>query len=185
MADSFNRKVWLRALTIVASFAIAGGASWWFLGQVNQEVDLIVAARGKISERGKLLEMLAQFKKIGTELDAYTDRLNKLLPVKDALLDFPRDMDNLARTHNVALNFSFQGESEGAAGSGLGFLSFSFDVKGTSQNIFKYLRAVETESSQFLVTLDNIDLTQTSDGYRAASQGRVFFQKTALEGESQ
>jgi len=175
MNENFRRDVWVGLGIMAASFVVAGIASWWFVNDIAHQADLIAKSRGLIQQREKLFEILAQFKKIGPEIDAYSSRLSRLLPTKDDLLDFPRQLDTMARVYGVSLNFTFQGETK--TPENLGALSFTIDARGSYGNIVKYIRALETESPQFLITLANVDLSQTTDGYRASSQGQVFFRK--------
>lgn len=175
MPNHFKQEITL-SLSIIGGSIIVFGVLLYFLSQdVVSQADKIVADRLVVSQRATAIEALAELKNNKPKANAYFEAMNKILVTQDQLLDFPRWLDGLARVRQVGMNFSFHGTQNPSTGSSPGFISFSLDLTGASQNLIDFMKDIEFRSPRFLATIDNFDFTRKESGYRIMANGKVFF----------
>ncbi len=175
MNSNFRHNFWWRiGLPLLGVFALLGIAGW-LASDITAQTDRIVQDRLLIRERSASLNKLAELKRLAPQALVYEQKLSAFLPTQEQLLDFPRMLDSLARVHQLALNFTFQGGQGAPQGSVPGYVGFSLDVQGTFNDIVGFLKNVEFEPPRFLATLDSFDVVKNGGSYRLLAQGRVFF----------
>jgi hypothetical protein len=174
--DEFRLTVTVSAGIIIASFFSSAILVSWFSGDIGALARGIEKRRSFLRERTVLLETFAQFKGAGPVIERYEERLRALLPSQEELLDFPRYLESVARVHQVALNFGFQGDPVLAGGSEPGGVSFSLQVSGTPQRVARFLREVERESPRFVVRFSSFEVAQGGPAEEwVLVQGTLFF----------
>ncbi len=160
---------------IIASIAMFWGAFYWLDHDLKKQTAAITEARYSIRRNAGLLETLANLKNLLPRVKLYEGKLNNLIHTRDELIDFPRYLEDLARRHNLAMNFSFQGVAAPAEAEQAGSQNFSLDISGSYDALERFLKELELTSVRYVAQLDNLDVSRQSEGYRILTRGRVFF----------
>ena len=175
MFGQLRRGMWISVIIIIASFLLFGSAIMWLANDIKGQSNKVQEKGTLLAGRVHSLELLADLKRNAPEVKTVGDQLNRLLPGKDNLLDFPRWLDGLSRVDKVALTFSFQGATAAAQGDQPGYVGFNMDTNGPYDNLVTFFSDLETRSNQFLVSLDSFDFVKSDKIYRGLVLGRVFF----------
>ena len=172
---NFKRDLWLRIGLIFLTLAACGGILYWLSTDIVVQAQAVVAKRALSTERASLLAALADLKKNSAAVDAYQKQIDTLLPTRDQLIGIPHVLDGVARANQVGKDFNFEGATIDPAGGQLGYTGFRLGVQGGYSNLLSFLRTMELRSSQFLVALNDFDLTQSSGTYQLTAHGKLFF----------
>jgi hypothetical protein len=177
MKNGFGRMMWVSVGIIVGSFLVFGAALYWTIGDLDARLTEITSTRQTISSNTKAIQSLASLKEFAPQVQAYQDRINLLLPGKDDLLDFPHQIESLARLNHVATTFTFKSVPTPPTETEPGYIGFSLTVVGGYDGVQSFLRAFETQSSRFSVILDTFDVNSgvSDSDYHLVTDGRVFF----------
>jgi hypothetical protein len=174
--DGFRRHILIYSGIISGSalFLMLGG--WWVSQSIAAHSQQIALQRSLVNGRAKSLEVLARLKQNSRDVDSYSVSMDRLLPEREDLLNFPRWLELFGRSSQVGLNFSYQGggisePSEVTAG----FIGFNLEATGSMDKLVQFVEELETKSRQYLVAFDSYDLTRQSDQYRLIMTGKVFF----------
>lgn len=149
------------------------GVTWWLGFDISRRVSSIQQNKKDLTFRSSASEALLFLKSAGEQ--AAVDRLflENLLPTQDKLIDFPKDLDGLARINRVDMDFNFGEEAPGGEATP-GHIAFNIIVKGELNNILNFLRAME--GSRYLMEFNAYNLTVEGKNYQAMINGKVFSQ---------
>lgn len=175
-AKQSRRRIFGDAGIIIGSLLIAGAVLYWFGGFLGAKAEKIAADRGLIHRRSKILETLAELKRVAPEAAQYKTKIDAVLPAKDQLLDFPGWFEGFARVHQLKLVASFQqaGQVE-AKNDSAGYISFGASAEGQYENIVAFLKDVENNPQRFFVDITTIAIEKRIGNYSASMSGKVFF----------
>jgi hypothetical protein len=98
--------------------------------------------------------------------------LNAILPLRDELIDFRRDMKNIATRHQLDFTAEFGTESNGNESSP-GSISFQATLQGPLKNLIEFL--ADVRQSKYFVGFAGFDIGGDKDRYAIKTNGRVFF----------
>ncbi|MBU6500637.1 MAG: hypothetical protein KGJ89_04260 [Patescibacteria group bacterium] len=175
MQNNFRRELFINFGVIVAVILIFGAVFYWFTGELSSQANQIAADRTLISKRTSAIAVLADLKDNSAQANTYKQAIDKVLVSQDQLLTFPNWLDSLARARQVTLSFSFQGNQTAPQGDSPGYIQFSINASGDLSNIISFIKDVEFQSPQFLVSLDGFSLSGAGSNYSVSLGGRVFF----------
>lgn len=174
MKNEFRRRL-LWNIGIIGGSIMVGFAILYFLGmRIEKKSVAIIQSRALITQRSFALDNLASLKKTEPLAEEYQQRINALLPTQDNLLGFPRFLEATARTYDILLSFSFQGDPVPSLGGKPGYVSFVLRTTGPRENIVNFVQYLESKSTQFLVNIESIDFSAASDQYHVDIFGKVF-----------
>ena len=103
----------------------------------------------------------------------YSDIFNKIFPYEDDLLDFPRFWQDLVRKKGLTSSFSFSATDVRPLSLEPGYKTYSSSLNGSYQNIINFLSDIS--QSNFLITVDTIDLLVSGNEFRVNLTGRIFY----------
>jgi hypothetical protein len=172
----FAKKLWISFGIIVVSIAIAGGALYFFSGDLSANADAIVAARAALNQQTTAVENLASLKQQAVTAAQYQAAINQLVPNPYGLVAFPQWFGQQGLRSAVTANASLQGEPTPSAGTTPGYSSFSFTVTGSLAGISSFMDFVSTKSSGYLVAFNSFNITTQGSSYSATGLGTVFSQ---------
>lgn len=126
-----------------------------FLGwDINRRAQEIKKQRQELADRSAKLSLFAQLQSQSTKAEPYFSILKNILPGRDQLLDFPREMENLANQEGVGFGFTFGSEVPPSAEQP-GWMNFTIVIQGSLPKIFRFIKAIE--NSRFLVNFRSFD----------------------------
>jgi len=152
----------LLALTVPLGGLIFSG---W---DVNRRAEEIKKQRQELADRSAELSLFAQLQSQATKAESYFGILENILPGRDQLFDFPREMEKLANQEGLGFGFTFGGEAPPSADQP-GRMSFAIVAQGSLLKIFRFIKAIE--NSRFLVNFQNFDFS----GSAVNISGEVLF----------
>ncbi len=124
-------------------------------GDINKRVVAIQTAKDETVLRAQTIELLTGANSDLKKADALLANLQNLLPNKDQLINFPRELETTAKQYAVDVGFSFGPESV-AKDNLPGSISFTMTAAGDFDNIVDFLKSVEQH--KYLISLDSIDV---------------------------
>lgn len=135
----------------------------------------ITRQRNELALRTTATESLATLKNDAEKAKPYMETLANLLPPKDRLINFGKELSDLARQDSIELNFDFGGEVAATAASS-GFIKFSLSGVANYANWTKFLK--DLEKSKLFIKMNTVDLTRQSgtDYFNITAEGQVYFQ---------
>ena len=99
--------------------------------------------------------------------------LEDSLPDKDQLVGFSKQLESIAKNHQLGFGFSFESETAGSE-TAPGTNNFTMTLGGAYQNFLRFLKAVE--DSKYFVAFDFFDINLKDKEYQIIIKGRVFSQ---------
>ena len=145
-----------------------------FLLKINMEssVKKISEQYSALTARSNSLLSLATLRGEFIKANPYFSLLENILPPRDQLLSFSKELENIARKNNLEFNFNF-GEEKVSSGSDPGQISFRAIVNGGYEGISEFLKGIE--SSRYFIDPSSVDLVKRGSVFSATINGKVFF----------
>ncbi len=152
------------------SLVLAGILS--FAGSdITKRTDQIKQLRRDLLFRMQLTESLASLRKDSQQAKNYVFEIENILPNRDQLVSFPRDLSTIARQNKIELNSSLGKESSGGIGK-LRQTDFTMTGQGPFDDFVNFLKSLET--ARYFINLSSLDFTRQDNDFRALLTGRVF-----------
>lgn len=175
MSGHFKKEMIISVIIVLGSILVFGTSLYFLAKSLKADATHISNDRLVIAHNASMLGVLAELKRDASQADLYQKAIEKILVPRDRLLDFQRWLDGLRRVRQVDMNFAFVGSESAPTETFPGYISFSLDISGTLDNLTAFLKDIELQSTQFLVSLDTFDVSGSGSSYRIISRGRVFF----------
>jgi len=125
-----------------------------------------------LATRSSSLLSLANLRGEFIKANPYFSFLENILPPRDQLLSFSKELENIARKNNLEFNFSF-GEEKLSSGKEPGQISFRAIVTGSYDGVYEFLNGVET--SKYFIDSSSIDMVKKGSNFSTTINGKVFF----------
>ncbi|MDO8442707.1 MAG: hypothetical protein Q7S81_00350 [bacterium] len=145
-----------------------------FVLKINMQssVAKISSQHSILATRSNSLLSLATLKGEFIKANPYFSLLENILPPRDQLLSFSKELEGIARKNNLEFNFNF-GEEKLSSGTNPGQISFRAIVNGSYDGVSDFLKGVET--SKYFIDPSSVDLVKKGAGFSATINGKVFF----------
>jgi hypothetical protein len=176
MKDPFVRQLSISLVVLAGTIALGFLALNFILNDATAQADAIVKYRAAATVSTNNLTSLAGLKQDAGTADKYRAAIGRLLPLEDGLIEFPRQITTLASSYNISAQANLAGEPVLPANDAPGYFPFSLTASGSSDNLLGFLNSLETQSTQFLVSVGSVDLRANDSGWQLSAAGRVFFQ---------
>jgi hypothetical protein len=168
------RKRLNRELIIVAIGIVALGSTAIILGyQIHQRANAIANQRLTAAVKTAQLEILSKLTTQFAAAEPYLPKLQNILPRRDEMIGFDRNLIALAKERKVGFGFSFGGETPSSAGSA-GWISFTITLQGSLDDITGYLDALN--KLPYFIEFPGVDMGIRGGQYSTQLSGRVFTQ---------
>ena len=171
--EHFARRLWIGFGIIIASIIIAGGALYFFSGDLSANAAAIVSARGALNEQDAAVANLAGLKQQAAQAAQYQAAMDQLVPDQYGLVTFTQWFAAQGTQYNVSASAEFQGEPISSDGTTPGSAPFTFTVSGSIANLTSFLDAIGAKSSGFLVLITSYNITDPARD--TASRGTELF----------
>lgn len=156
----------------MAALVLIGLISW-LITDINKRTGAIQEIKKETSFRFKAVETLASLKKDQRDAAAQKVSLSVMLPIQDKLINFPKDLNALAKKNDVDLGFSF-GQELAGTDTVPGHISFTITASASFNNWLKFVEALE--NSRYMVSFDSFNLAGTEDKFQSVINAKVFSQ---------
>ena len=140
---------------------------------INRRVRQIQSNRSELLFRTQTIDALAALKGDFGKAKPHLSFLESILPPKDQLISFSKDLEVLAKQNRVDLGFSFGTEAPSTETSP-GSLSFTVTFAGNFSDLIKFFKDVYM--SRYFVNLVSLDLGRRDNTYGGNLSGRVYSQ---------
>lgn len=173
----FTSRNFKTQLTIDIAIFFGGAAIFAILlaylgSSINARVMSIQQARQESALRRTAIQSLATLRVDSERAKPYFSVLENILPPKDALIRFPRDMEDLARRNNAEFGFAFGAELPPAVATP-GSIDFTFTLGGAYARLVDFIRMAE--SGRYILDWGGLDVNLREGAYRGTINGRVFY----------
>ncbi len=125
-----------------------------------------------LASKSNSLESLAILRGQSDKAAPYFSFLENILPPRDQLLSFSKEIEDMARKNNLEFGFTFGQETIGS-GDQPGKIDFKVLVTGPYESVSNFIKGVE--GGRYFIDIVNVDLTKKGQGYSATISGKVFF----------
>jgi Tfp pilus assembly protein PilO len=167
MAD-FKQEFIKKLLIALLLIAVPLGGLIFFGWNMNRRAEEIKKQRQELTDRSAELSLFARLQSQSAKAESYFSILENILPGRDQLFDFPREMEKLANQEGIGFGFTFGAETPSSADQP-GRMSFTIVSQGSLLKIFRFIKAIE--NSRFLVNFQRFDFT----GSAVNINGEVLF----------
>ncbi|MFH1346842.1 MAG: hypothetical protein ABIH10_01175 [Spirochaetota bacterium] len=152
-------------------FALLIGAIVFFGFDIEKRAESANEKRLNFISRLAIADSLASLKKDSELIGGYYAILENILPKRDRLVLFPRDINAIGNQNNLDINITLgQGTADGANKYWL--TNFKTTGKGTLENFIKFIKMLE--NGQYLVNFESIDFRREDDNFKALLNGKIF-----------
>jgi len=142
---------------------------------INKRINQIENLQKELTFRTNALKSLATLKQDSEKANPYFNMLKQILPIKDDLIKFPKDLSEIAKRNKVDLGFAF-GKETLATDQEPGWINFNFTLTSTYEDFLNFLKSIE--ASRYFIELESLDLTREpqTPKFAALISGKVFSQ---------
>jgi len=175
MKDDFNRYLWINFGMLFAVIVVAVIALYFFTGDIVSKSDAILADRALVVKQNALLAAFAEIKNDSAEAAKYKAIMDNLLPTQNEIINFQTWLQGFEAAYGVTTNFSFTANIVPATQTKPGTIGFSLIVQGGNSNVISFLRDLESQAPDFLLSFDSISLSQNGENTEAVTSGNIFF----------
>ena len=139
---------------------------------INKRIEQINKYRGDLAFRNQTIEVLSTAKSDLVRAQPLINNLEGLLPDKDSLVNFPRELEQIAKARKVDFGFGFGNEQAGSA-EAPGFIRFTMTAVGEYGALIAFLS--DLEAHHYFISLDTFDMTRQINGvYSVLSSGIIY-----------
>ncbi|MEK7574571.1 MAG: hypothetical protein AAB514_03520 [Patescibacteria group bacterium] len=156
---NFKQGLIKKILIILLTLLIPVGGLIFLSRDINNRAEAIKKQRQEFVDRSEELSLFAKLQSQFTEANSYQGILGNVLPVRDQLFDFPKEIERLASQEGVGFGFSFGNETPSSSNTA-GRIEFAITTGGSLSKIFKFIKAME--DSRFLIGFKSFDLSGSS-----------------------
>jgi len=168
---NFKKRL-LIVITISLGICLILTLALFFVGSdIGQKVINIQELRGNLLFRTGLTNSLAILSQQSEEAKNYEVPLKNILPSRDQLISFPKNIVSLAKQNNLNLNttlgqgkYLYNGEAQQT--------DFTISGRGSFENFVSFLKNLE--SSQYFTKFKTIDITGQDKDFNLLMLGSVF-----------
>lgn len=149
-------------------------------GQIKEKVLNISRLQAQGQTMASMGESFSKLMKDFQVASPYLETVQQLLPSQNQIINFSKDMSDLAETFGVTLGFAFEKDGVKKISEGISTISFSMSLSGDFLKISEFI--ISLKDSRYFIDFSSFDFTGGSaetiaKGNRAISaivRGRVF-----------
>lgn len=158
------KKLLFSFLILIVPVVVMFFLSW----DVSRRAEMTKILRQNLSDRSESLSLYVKLQNQAAEVEPYYNVLENVLPGRDQLFDFQKEMGMLAAQAGVGFGFNFLKETAPSL-EAAGRMGFNLITEGTIFKIAGFIKSIE--NSRFLVDFKSFDFT----GAAVNMTGEVLF----------
>ncbi len=143
-----------------------------FNSHLNKLVRQIDQEKAEITLRNRTIELIAGSNTDLKKADPLLARLQSIIPPKDQLIGFSRDISNYGKKFNVDVGFSF-GTETAATATDSGSVNFTLSATGHFDDIISFLQFLE--QLPYFIRFDGVTTSyQLNNQYNLTTTGAIY-----------
>lgn len=172
--NNFRKRLTLEVIFTILIAGVLLGGVLFLRNNIVFYRDNIILAKNKLGELTQNVSLFYNLQSQYKEAEGYLNKLNNLVPSYYDLINFNKDLQALATSHNLSYSFSFVGENVKTE-SGLGYINFNVVVSSPElDNLLKFLK--DLQGFRYFNVVENISfITQRDNVISLSIKGKVFY----------
>lgn len=168
-------KKWLWRNSLASGIAAAALAAFTLLlgMDIEKRAELIRVQRRNLGLQLRSIESLALLRKDAGKADQLFQSLQNVLPSKDQLINFSKNLETIAKDNRLGFGFVFGAESAGKDNEPR-VTHFTLTSSGPYSSLLRFLRAIE--GGEYLVKINSVDIIEKGNSFEMILRGMVFSQ---------
>ena len=171
MHKNFKKQLTINLIIAAGILAVLLIIFIWLRFDISRRAETIKESRKELAFRFSAIEKAATLKKDRETAAEQKIILEELLPEPERLINFSKEVTNLAKKNNMNLDFSY-GQEISADKDEPGYISFIITANATFPNWLNFIKAMET--MPYFISLESFNLVADEDEYRSIINGKVF-----------
>ena len=166
-----DKKELLHFWVTLGVVALLGLLTFLLGADMSRLANKIQQAREEHAGRVAAVSAFATLQSDAIRARPYSNALENILPTKDNLIEFPKEMKELGRRNGIDVAITFGAEAQ-SSGKSPGSIRFAMTADGSYDGIVAWMSAVE--HSRYIVGWNSVDVVEQKGRYHASIDGRVF-----------
>lgn len=138
---------------------------------IQDSVLKISQERSALVSKSNALSSLASLRGEFEKAKPYFSLLENILPPRDQLLVFSKELEGLAKKNNLNFGFTY-GEEKLSTDKEPGYIAFRISVTGGYAGLTNFLKSLEIE--RYFIDISTVDASKKGDDFSAIINGKVF-----------
>jgi len=168
----FKKRLLMEIGIPVLVLVVMAGALIFVGNDISAKVKAVGEKRADLNSRLAIADSLSSLKKDSEQIQTYYIALQSILPRRDNLALFPRDLSDLGKQNNLDINITLGQGAADAADPMLWATSFKITGAGSLNNFLVFIKSLN--SDHYLVSISELDFVKEGDIFRALLGGKVF-----------
>lgn len=156
----------------ISGILILTGILLFIYTDIQRSALTITQKNNMLATRSNSLSSLASLRGEFEKAKPYFSLLENILPPRDQLLSFSKELEGIAKKNNLEFGFTF-GEEKLATSIEPGYIAFRVTVTGGYAGLTAFLRSLET--GRYFIDAATVDSVKKGDGFSSIINGKVFF----------
>jgi hypothetical protein len=178
--DLFLRQLTIKIGVILIIVIMAVVVNIIISGQIKEKTLNISSLQAQSQSMASMGESFSKLMKDFQVVSPYLELVQQLLPSQNQIINFSKDMSDLADTFGVTLGFAFEKDAIKKVSEGVSAINFSMSLSGDFSKISEFI--ISLKESRYFIDFSSFDFTGGSTesiakGNKTISavvKGRVF-----------
>jgi len=172
MEMNFKKKIIREAIILGCALTFFAALIIFLNSDVNKRAENILKYRRELETRNQTIALLSNSNADFERAKPMEAVLTNLLPSKDQLINFPRELERMGKEYAVQTGFTF-GTEQPSSATEPGNIRYTLSVTGLYQDVADFVEAFEKHP--YFTTLDSIDVKIINGGtYSLITSGTIF-----------
>ncbi len=148
---------------------------FFFSGTISDYSRQIGLLRKQNADHSKAIAMLATLRsQYSSVVKQDLQVLDNTVPIKDQLINLPKEFQLLASQYGLSSSFSFVGENPSSPTS-LGSIRFKLDVSGGFDQVIDFISSIQ--KFRYLSTYDSFSMTRSGTNGQLSTTGQIYYRQ--------
>ena len=168
----------LAGIVIGLSLLLGLGGSYFLASALDAKAQAVSAARVAAARASTLGPRLAALEDQEAIAAGYERVIALLMPNQEQLLEVPRNIEQLARSHGTSASFQFLGSPAAGEAKPGDSLPFSLVVSGAPEALMAFLQNLEVRNPRYTLSVSTaeLELAGQEGGGRLSVTGSFYYQ---------
>ena len=178
--DPFLKQIAIRCGVILVIIVIFAVSLYFLKNNIKEKALGISGLQAQSQSLSAMGETFSKLMKDYQTVEPYLAAIQNLLPSQNEIINFSKDLSDLAETYKIELGFAFEKDGIKKISDGISAIDFSMSLKGDFSEVEEFI--IELKDSRYIIDFNAFDFTGGSadaiaKGNKAISaivRGRVF-----------
>ncbi len=169
---TFKKKLLFNIGISFGIFIILGIILFLLSSEIRNKAEQIQETKKEAALRSQITKSISLLRHESKLVKKNLNELDYMLITKYDLLNFSYNLNNIAEQSQVGIRVSL-GKEISKADDELGKVNITIIINGALENLVKFFNGLE--NSQYIIKLNNVDLTKRGDNFKGTLNGVVFY----------